>query len=50
MSLECYKLGAKFSRHQYKNGGVCIFVREYTDFKTIPTHNICKTKDAEKVT
>jgi len=28
MSTEYYKLGAKFCRHQYKNGGVCITVHE----------------------
>jgi hypothetical protein len=30
MSIECYKLGTKFCRQQYKNGGVCIFVYEST--------------------
>jgi hypothetical protein len=45
MSIEFNKLGAKFCRHQYKNGGV--FVTESTDFKTIPTHHICKEKDVE---
>jgi len=47
MSIENCKLGAKFCRHQYKNGGVCIFVHESIDFNTIPTHHICKEKDLE---
>jgi len=28
MTIEYYKLGTKFCRHQYKKGGVCIFVHE----------------------
>ena len=47
MSFEYYKHGAKFCRHWYKNGGVCIFVHESTDFSTIPTHHICKEKNLE---
>ena len=47
MSTEYYKLGAKFCRHQYKNGGVCVFVHESIDFNIIPTHHICKKKDLE---
>ena len=37
----------KFCRHQYKNGGVCVFVNQTTDFDSIPTHHICKEKDLE---
>ena len=47
MSTEYYNLGAKFCKHQYKNGGVRIFVHESIDFNTIPTHNTCKEKDLE---
>ena len=47
MPIEYYKLGTKFCRHQYKNGGVCIFVHEFIDFDTIPTHHICKEKYLE---
>jgi hypothetical protein len=39
MSIEYYKLGAKFCRHQHKNRGVCVFVHESIDFSTIPTHH-----------
>jgi len=46
-SIENCKLGAKFCRNQYKNGGVCIFVRESIDFNTILTHHICQEKDLE---
>ena len=47
MSVEYYKLCAKLCRHRYKNGGVCIFVHESTDFSTIPTHHTCKEKNLE---
>ena len=47
MSIEYYKLGAKYCRHQYKNGHVCIFVHESIDLSIIATHHICKEKDLE---
>jgi hypothetical protein len=47
MTIEYYKLGTKFCRHQYKNRGVCIFVHESIDFDSFPTHHICKEKDLE---
>jgi hypothetical protein len=47
MSTEYYKLGTKFCKQQYKNGGVCIFVHESIDFDVISTHHICKEKDLE---
>ena len=47
MSIEYYKLGTKFCRQQYKNGGVCIFVHESIGFDVISTHRICKEKDLE---
>jgi exonuclease III len=46
-SLEYYKLGTKFCRKQYKNGGVCIFVHESIGFNVISTQHICKAKDLE---
>ena len=30
-----FKLGSKFSRHEFKNGGVCVFVHEDLDFFSI---------------
>jgi len=45
MSIEYYKIAAKFCRHEYKN--VCIFVHESMNFTTIPTLHICKEKDLE---
>ena len=42
IAIEYYKLGTKVCRHHCKNGGVCIFLHEFIDFNTIPTHNICK--------
>jgi hypothetical protein len=47
MSIDYYKLNAKFCTHHYKNGDVCIFVHESKDFNYIPIHNICKEKDLE---
>jgi hypothetical protein len=48
MSIECYKLGTKFCRQQYKSGRVCIFAHESIDFDVISTHCICKEKDLER--
>jgi hypothetical protein len=42
MTIKYYKIGTKFCRHQYKNGGVCKFVHESIDFDSISTHHICK--------
>jgi hypothetical protein len=47
MTIKYYKLGTKYCRHQYKNGGVYIFVHESIDFDSISTHPICKEKDLE---
>jgi len=47
MSIEYYKVGTKFCRQQFKNGGLCIFVHESIDFDVISTHCICKEKDLE---
>jgi hypothetical protein len=47
ISIEYYKLGTKFCRQQYKNGGVYIFVHESIYFDIIATHCICKEKDLE---
>ena len=47
MSLEYYKIGTKFCRQQYKNGGLCICVHESIDLGAISTPHICKEKDFE---
>jgi len=47
MTIEYYKLGTKFCRHQCKNGTVCIFVHESIDFHSVSNHHICKEKDLE---
>jgi len=44
MTIEYYKLGTKFCRHQYKNGGACIFLHKSIDFDSISTHHTCKEK------
>jgi len=47
MTIEYYKTGAKFCRHQYKNGAARTFVHESINFDSISTHHICKQKDLE---
>jgi len=47
ITKEYFKLGIKFCRHQFKNGGVCIFVHESKDVESVPTHHICKEQDIE---
>jgi exonuclease III len=45
--IEHYKFSAKFCRHQFKNGGTCIFVHESLNYDIIPTDHISKEKDIE---
>jgi exonuclease III len=45
--IEHYKLGAKFCRQQYKNGGTSIFVHESLNDDIITTDHICKEKNIE---
>ena len=47
ITIEYYKIGAKFCRHQYKNDGACIFLHESINFDSISTHHICKEKGLE---
>jgi len=45
--IDQFKLGSKFCRHEYKNGGVCIFVHKDLDFFSISLDKYCKEKDTE---
>jgi hypothetical protein len=47
LPIDHFKLGSKFCRHEFKNVGVCIFIREYLDFCTISLDKYCKEKDIE---
>ena len=45
--IDQFKLGSKFCRHEFKNGGVCIFILEDLDFLSISLDKYCKGKDVE---
>jgi exonuclease III len=47
LPIDQFKLGSKFCRHEFKNGGVCIFVHEDLDFFSISLDKYCKEKDIE---
>jgi hypothetical protein len=42
LPIDQFKLGSKFCRHEFKNGGVCIFVHEDLDFFSILLDKYCK--------
>ena len=47
LPVEHFNLGSKFCRHEFKNGGVCIFIHEDLEFNSIPLDKYCKEKDIE---
>ena len=47
LSIDHFKLGSKFCRHKFKNGGLCIFIHEYFEFFSISHDKYCKEKDIE---
>jgi exonuclease III len=47
LPIDHYKLGSKYCRIKYKNGGVCIFTHEDLEFSTIPLDKYCIEKDIE---
>ena len=47
LPIDHFKLGSKFCRHEFKKGGVCIFIREDLEFFTISLDKYCKEKDIE---
>jgi hypothetical protein len=42
-----YKRGAKYCRIKFKNGGVCIYIKEALKFTNINLHKHCKEQDTE---
>jgi hypothetical protein len=42
-----YKLGAKYCRNKFKNGGVCIYIQEALKFTNINLQKHCKEQDIE---
>ena len=47
LPIDHFKLGSKFCRHEFKNGGVCIFIHEDLEFFSILLDKYCKEKDIE---
>jgi len=47
LPIDRFKLGSKFCRHEYKNGGGCIFVHEDVEFPPISLDKYSKEKDIE---
>ena len=47
LPIDQFKLGSKFCRPNFKNGGVCIFVHEDLVFFSISLDKYCKEKDIE---
>jgi hypothetical protein len=47
LPIDHFKLGSKYCRHEFKNGGVCIFIHEDLDFLSISLDKYCREKDIE---
>jgi hypothetical protein len=47
LPIDYFKLGSKCYRHEFKNGGVCIFILEDLEFFSISFDKYCKEKDIE---
>ena len=47
LPIDYFKLGSKYCRHKFKNGGVCIFIHEDLEFTNISLDKYCKEKDIE---
>jgi exonuclease III len=47
MPISKYKLGAKYCRKKFKNGGVCIYIQEALKFSNINLQKHCKEQDFE---
>ena len=47
LPIDHFKLGSKYCRHEFKNGGVCIFIHEDLEFFSISLDKYCKVKDIE---
>jgi len=47
LPIHHFKLGSKYCRHKFKNGGECIFIHEDLEFFSILLDKYCKAKDIE---
>jgi hypothetical protein len=44
IAIKNYKLGAKFCRNSFKNGGVCIFLQDNLQFTDVSLFKFCREK------
>ena len=47
LPIDHFKLGSKFCRHEFKNGGMCIFIHEDLEFFSVTLDKYCKKKYIE---
>ena len=47
LPIDYFKSGSRYCRHEFKNGGVCIFIHEDLEFFSISLDKYCKVKDIE---
>jgi hypothetical protein len=47
LPIDHFKLGSKYCGHEFKNGGVSIFVHKELEFFSISLDKYCKEKDTE---
>jgi hypothetical protein len=47
LPIDHYKLGSKFCRQEFKNGGVCIFIPNDLQFTAVSLDNYSNEKDIE---
>jgi hypothetical protein len=47
LPIDHFKLGSKFCRHKFKNGGECIFIHEDLEFFSSSLDKHFKEKDIE---
>jgi len=47
LPIDHFKLGSKFCRYKFKNGGVCIFIHEDLEFFSSSLDKYCKKKVIE---
>jgi hypothetical protein len=47
LPIDRFKLGSKFCRHEFKNGGACFFIHEDIEFFSISLDKYLKEKDID---
>ena len=45
ITMDCYNLGAEFSRRSFHKGGVCMFIQKHLPFLVINIEKFCKDKE-----